>query len=251
MGPLQSIEFLHYTTKLGRELLRQRTPPLQLALMKWPNILPDNFRFRWSNVWAKERDRKEAGFIWQIWHKAVAVNVWRGVISRNIDRNCPCCDLGMEESIIHCFWTCQMARQAWESVDELICLIGVECNVGPALSWDQAIFSTPPPRRFQKFARFWSLFRGVTLWSIWIARNDLVFNHIRWHHNKIMSTIWQGFIDYGRGDWNKTRAQIAKKPASAANVLARFDEKWGDYDVICTRNDMRVSWVLSIPTGIG
>ena len=30
--------------------------------------------------------------MWQVWHKAVAVNVWREVISSNIDKHCVCCD---------------------------------------------------------------------------------------------------------------------------------------------------------------
>jgi hypothetical protein len=78
-----------------------------------------------------------------------------------------------------------------------------------------------------------------------------VFNRNNWHQSRIQSTIWQGLIEYGRGDWNKTRARIAKKPSSAEVALAKFDEDWGNYNAICAREGMKVNWVLSAPTGIG
>jgi hypothetical protein len=172
LGYQQSTDFLLYTTKLGRELLRKRLPPLDLTATKWANTLPANFRFGWSTVWAKERGKKEAGFMWQIWHKAVAVNVWRGRISDNIDTRCPCCNSGAEESIIHRFWYCQPAHQTWEFINNLTCYLGSESNDGPNLNWEQAIFSSQPPARFQNVRRFWALFRGLTLWTLWISRND-------------------------------------------------------------------------------
>jgi hypothetical protein len=55
-----------------------KKPHLALVQTKWRDVLPNNFQLHWNNVWEKGRGRKEAGFMWQIWHKAVAVNVWRG-----------------------------------------------------------------------------------------------------------------------------------------------------------------------------
>jgi hypothetical protein len=66
--------FMHYNIQLGRDLLQKRQPPLTLASNKWPNILPDIHRFKWNQVWNPERAKLEAGFIWQLWHKAVAIN---------------------------------------------------------------------------------------------------------------------------------------------------------------------------------
>jgi hypothetical protein len=72
--------FLSYAIQFGRELLRKRHPPLQLAASKWSLNLPQTFVFDWSEVWDTEGVRKEAGLIWRLWHKAFAVNTWRGRI---------------------------------------------------------------------------------------------------------------------------------------------------------------------------
>ena len=197
MGHQQSIDFLHYNMKLGLEMLHRRTLLLQLAITKWPNFLLDNFCFKQSIEWAKKLGKKEVGFMWQFWHKTVAVNMWRESISRNIDRNYSYCDLRVDKSIIHRFWTYQLALQARESVNNLICFIGAERNIGLCLLWKHVIFSTQPSKHFYSLTKFWSFFRSVMLQTLQIARNDQVLNYNRWHYNKIMNTIWQGFIDYG------------------------------------------------------
>ena len=43
-------------------------------------MLLQSYKLRWKNAWDKERTCKEVGLIWMIWHKVVAVDVWRGVI---------------------------------------------------------------------------------------------------------------------------------------------------------------------------
>jgi hypothetical protein len=89
--------------------------------------------------------------------------------------------------------------------------------------------------------RFWSMLRGVTLWTLWIARNDKVFHRINWPRAKIEFVIRQGLVDYGRGDWAKTVALITKDPSASAKALTRFDEAWGCYESIGQWEGMKVS----------
>jgi hypothetical protein len=112
-------------------------------------------------------------------------------------------------------------------------------------------FAANTPRSFQERSKFWLLMRGVILWSLWIARNDLVFNHVRWFKYKIEQIIWQGFTNYGRGDWVKTLDRITKKPSTAEKALAKFDDTWACHESICSRQGMRVRWKTFAPTGIG
>jgi hypothetical protein len=58
-------------------------------------------------------------------------------------------------------------------------------------------------------------------------------------------------VDYGRGDWAKAVALIRKDPDKSEKALVHFDEDWGQYEAICRREDMRVTWVTMVPTGIG
>ena len=94
---------MSYNTKLGYDLLRKNKLPLYLAQDKWPNVLPPNFEFNWTNVWTSERASKEAFLMWQICHKGVAVNEWRGRISIHADKTCSTCDNEMKELVAHRF----------------------------------------------------------------------------------------------------------------------------------------------------
>ena len=88
-------EFMKYTSNQGRKLLRRQAKIPNIVEKKWSGVLPTNYKLRWSNIWDTERVRKEAGLMWMIWHKVVAVNVWRGVISQEIDQNCSVCLRGI------------------------------------------------------------------------------------------------------------------------------------------------------------
>ncbi len=45
------------------------------------------------------------------------------------------------------------------------------------------------PSSLRKFSFLWSLLCSVTLWCIWIERNDLVFNDIKSHDFKLDSLM--------------------------------------------------------------
>ena len=71
---LEAKEFMKYSSKQGRELLQRQARIPNVVEKKWARVLPANYKLRWNNVWDTERIRKEAGLMWMIWHKAVAVN---------------------------------------------------------------------------------------------------------------------------------------------------------------------------------
>jgi hypothetical protein len=78
-----------------------------------------------------------------------------------------------------------------------------------------------------------------------------VFNRTRWPRTKVEQVIWQGFLDYGRGDWAQTVALIKKDPDTSEKALARFDAAWGNFETICHREGMSVKWVTIVLVGIG
>jgi hypothetical protein len=182
---------MSYSTQMGRQMLRKRNPVVQTAQRKWSNILPPTFQFKWSNTWDPERAGKEAGFIWQLWHHVVAVNEWRGRISAQIDRSYLVCNTGVTESMLHRFWECDQAKEGWAFSFRVLKLLSGG-SVPPEqgrLDMKQALFAHRMPCRFRKINRLWLLIRGVTLWTIWIARNDLVFNQKRWSSHRIEAAI--------------------------------------------------------------
>ena len=115
-----SKEFLKYSLKQGRELLQRQARIPNVVEWKWSGVLPDNYKLRWNNVWDIERIRKEAGLMWMIWHKAVAINSWRGAIAQEIDQSCLICLRGIRETVMHRFWECSAAQRAWSWCEAII-----------------------------------------------------------------------------------------------------------------------------------
>jgi hypothetical protein len=82
---------LSYTAKKGRLMLHPRQQLERPMAEKWIGILPRTYTPNWKEVWFKRRPKKEAGFLWSVYHHVVAVNSWRAQISPFIDRTCKCC----------------------------------------------------------------------------------------------------------------------------------------------------------------
>ena len=105
---------LQFSTKEARSWMRDLDTPVNLCLTRWRGSLPRNTPVDWRDTWRSSRAQKEAAFLWSIWHKAIAVNEWRHKISHIIDTSCPFCP-GHNESILHRFWGCELARSTWHS----------------------------------------------------------------------------------------------------------------------------------------
>lgn len=180
--------------------------------------------------------------IWQIWHKAVAVNQWRQRASPDVDVRCEVCDLGAVESVLHRFWECPQAEDAWNFATRILNAVD---NPSEA-PWTRprmksAIFAARMPRKLYKIRRIWLLLRGIVLWSIWLARNDMVFNRQKWPSQQLCSVIWQGLTDYGRVAWGRVLSANTSKERTKAT--ARFNANWGCHEAVCSRRDDKVTWV--------
>ncbi len=78
------------------------------------------------------------------------------------------------------------------------------------LHWKQCVFAAKSLRQVQRVENIWSLLRGITLSTLWIEPNDLVFNNERWNVAKIHKIIWDALLDYGRVAWNRCMRLIIK-----------------------------------------
>lgn len=177
--------FMSYSASLGQKLLQKKHVIPNFVERKWQGILPLNFRLRWKSIWAKKRTPKEAGLLWLTWHRSVAVNVWRARINRNLNHNCPVCPRRSEESVLHQFWECHSAQRAWHwGIHLMSTLIIGRDTRGPwrMLTWKQGIFSDKIPCKFDKISFLWMAIRTVilTMWSLWMERNNVVFNGVKW-----------------------------------------------------------------------
>jgi hypothetical protein len=130
-------------------------------------------------VYNPERAKKEATLIWQLWHKVVAVNVWRGKISDAFVRTCPMYDLDANESILYRIWSCACSQKVWQYTPALLKLFASASVPLEMPDWKQALFAHDPLRKFKKVSKLWLLLRGITLSTIWTSMNHFVFNQSR------------------------------------------------------------------------
>ena len=84
------------------------------------NTLLGNFRFRWTSIWNHEHQKKEVELMWQIWNKAVVVNMWYGRIAPNIDVSCIVCGFDNDDTILYRFWDYDSSQQVWHFVTRLL-----------------------------------------------------------------------------------------------------------------------------------
>jgi hypothetical protein len=98
-----------FTTSLRRKMLRDSKPKINVVEKRWVGALPFTFMLRWMNIWCKMWSRKEAGFMWALWNKAIAINIWRVKVDKSINQTCPLCD-NENKSMLHKFWECCHAQ---------------------------------------------------------------------------------------------------------------------------------------------
>jgi hypothetical protein len=72
----------------------------------------------------------------------------------------------------------------------------------------QTIFGERIQKKYGKMIKIWHVLRGKTLWTIWIERNDKVFNRGQWHESKVKHCIWDELIIYAKAAWDRMIKQI-------------------------------------------
>ena len=59
------------------------------------------------------------------------------------------------------------------------------------------------PKMFGQKTKIWHFLCGITLWMIWIERNDRVFDQEQWHDSKVKHIIWGDLIMYAKVLWTR------------------------------------------------
>ena len=80
------------------------------------------------------------------------------------------------------------------------------------------------------------------LWTIWIERNNKVFNHEKWHNSRVKHRIWDELIIYAKAAWERVIKQIKINNFSTMAMLQGFDQTWGTRSVLCTKKDLHFEW---------
>jgi hypothetical protein len=129
-------------------MLKDSKPKINVVEKRWVRVLPFIFKLRWMNIWCKNQNRKETGFMWPLWNKAIIVNIWRAKVDNSINRTCPLYN-NEEESTLHIFWQSYHAQHAWEYIQGIVCELAYGNKpswVVVLLHWKQCVFVAKSPR---------------------------------------------------------------------------------------------------------
>lgn len=93
-----------------------------------------------------------------------------------------------------------------------------------SFNWKQALLGGRVPKQFVKKLKILHLLWGITLWMIWIERNDRVFNHEQWHESKMKNLIWDNLIMYAKAACITVAKFVEIGAYMAKALLKGFDE---------------------------
>jgi hypothetical protein len=206
---------MEYSTKMGREFLRALRPIPNIPQLRWSDNLPAGFTFRCKANWEADRASKESGLIWQIWHRAVAVNEWRAKISPQVELECLLCNTGEAESVTHCFWNCPQGQAAWKFT---VVVLSALSPGGSLTSFEaqHALFAQRMPRRFQHCGAIWIYLRSAT--------------------------VWTSLTDCGRAAWLRLQKRKFKNEAARIEAIGNFMAIWTVNEYLYTRDRDRILW---------
>jgi hypothetical protein len=120
------------------------------------------------------------------------------------------------------FSHCSQAQEAWFFAFTILSSMAHRRATLPMFSFQHALFGQQLPRAYHALGSIWAYVRSVTMWSVWIARNDVVFNHLTWAQ-KVPSR--QGLLTMAEQPGVKSSDENSnlKRPAlRLSSTLTRF-----------------------------
>ena len=111
-----------------------------------------------------------------------------------------------------------------------------------SFNWKQTIFGERISYKFRKLVKIWHLLQGITLWTIWVERNDKVFSQEQWQESKVKSRIWEELLMHAHTAWQRVLKLIKLSRFLARAILHGFDSTWGARQVLCQRHLLVIEW---------
>lgn len=127
----------------------------------------------WNTIWKSKLPPKINIFLWKIQRGILHTRRFLNSRISNIPPLCVWCEKA-DESIDHIFWDCILAKEAWE-------FTGNWWSNKNKLSR----MRTFSPEKLLKgtsngiHAKYWQMSVAATIWSIWLSRNEFLFERKR------------------------------------------------------------------------
>ncbi|EFJ09731.1 hypothetical protein SELMODRAFT_427756 [Selaginella moellendorffii] len=210
----QKEEFFAYETRLGRRLIRPRSDSLLVSRMKRANIQDKIQQAILKELWKGQWAAKTRYFMWLTMQDRLP-SKWNIHLS---DQACDKC--GARETQRHILWECKSAQDVWRSTcwmlqqhsQRQVCLTYEAAVWGEAAagmrngtdSWKWAAIEEGAPRFDQLNTtrtdtegiptKIMDLLRGITMWEVWKARCNRIFNDREEGPRVVVARVWSRMI---------------------------------------------------------
>lgn len=123
-------------------------------------------------------------FIWKLQHSVLTTKVFLRVKILNLDINTLCgwCS-SKDESIEYLFFPCELAIWSWEIVHQWWNMDSLD------MSWATLWQTTFSRFKYKSFSKGWKIIVVAVLWSIWLARNENVFDKTKISQKSLKKVI--------------------------------------------------------------
>jgi hypothetical protein len=142
----QNLGVLHsFSANKGRTQILHQRSDLQ-------RTIPNSYKPNWKEVWLSRRPQKEAGFLWSVYHRAIAVNQWKSQMFRRIFPLYVCCPQQSNELVKHCMYECPRAATVWCYAQTILFTVqgtNPENGSWPSFTFQQCVFGSRLPRRIK------------------------------------------------------------------------------------------------------
>lgn len=205
-----------------------------LDLIKSSNSADRSQSYIWRMIWKIKAPPKILAFLWKLQWNILPTRLFISYRIPGVSSICPWCEEGCE-SIHHIFWECTLAQWGWN-------YLGKWWNIS-GLVHRRGIFSLS--KLLNLFAQaslkeIWKLIVAAVLWTIWLARNDLIFGKHKIQEKCFVNIIhiridkWgsaAGLMDFGADPlWRvNPSGAVAIRHHKILNTFWRFKRDQFDY----------------------
>lgn len=133
----------------------------------------------WTKLWKQSIPLKTKIFMWHALHKSLPTLQLLKSRGIELDDKCKRCNQS-SENLTHLLWECKLAKECWNFFT-----VWMEMSEPLPINLRQAIILTTDKKRVQGFNTCF----GATIWTIWLLRNDCVFNNIKIEPNTMRNII--------------------------------------------------------------
>ncbi|KAK1399306.1 hypothetical protein POM88_009169 [Heracleum sosnowskyi] len=126
----------------------------------------------WNFIWNLKIPPKVQIFMWKLHHGILHVKAFLKSRMRNSQASSNCCRCSDTETVLHLFWQCSFAFDIWKWLFEWWGLPSIRIGSDIPTMWDS--YRCFRDRITQEV---WKTTLGACVWTIWLERNQGVFNN--------------------------------------------------------------------------